>query len=77
MCDQQTFSTALSILTAVITGGYILVYIAIDNRKNRLIDSYNQIMPPFLKSLPAYRRFVTWSKSQLIYSKGKDAYEEK
>lgn len=77
MCDQQTFSTALSILTAVITGGYILVYIAIDNRKNRHIDSYNQIMSPFLKSLSAYCRFVTWSKSQLIYSKGKDAYEEK
>ncbi len=76
MCDHQTFSTALSILTAVITGGFILVYIEIGNRKNRLIDSYNQIMSPFMKRLSAYCRFVTWSKSQLIYSKGEDTYEE-
>lgn len=76
MCDHQTFSTTLSILTAVITGGFILVYIELGNRKNRLIDSYNQIMSPFMKRLSAYCRFVTWSKSQLIYSKGEDTYEE-
>ena len=76
MCDHQTFSTALSILTAVITGGFILVFIELGSRKNRLIDSYYQIMPPFLKRLSAYCRFVTWSKSQLIYSKGEDTYEE-
>ena len=29
-----------------------------------------------MKRLSAYCRFVTWSKSQLIYSKGEDTYEE-
>lgn len=29
-----------------------------------------------MKRLSAYCRFVTWSKSQLIYSKGEETYEE-
>ena len=76
MCNHQTYSTVLTILTAVITGGFILVFIELGNRKNRLNDSYNQIMSPFIKKLSAYFRFISWSKWHLIYSKEQDYYED-
>lgn len=72
----NTVSTVLSILTAVITGGFVLVFVEIGNRKNRLNDTYNQIMSPFMKKFSAYCRFVNWVKNQLIYSKEQNDYEK-
>ena len=72
----NTFSTVLSILTAVITGGFVLVFVEIGNRINRLNDTHNQIMTPFMKKISAYFRFISWSKGHLIYSKGQDDYED-
>lgn len=76
MCELETYSTALSILTAVITGGFIIVYIELGNRKNRLHDSYVQTMTPFYKKISAYFRFLSWSQGQLMYSKEQNAYED-
>ena len=33
----------LTILTSIITGGFVLVFVEIGNRKNRENDSYDQI----------------------------------
>ena len=76
MCDHQTFSTALSILTAIITGGFILVFIELGNRKNREYDSYTQRMEPFINKLSAFFRFICWCKSRVEYQKPIDGYEK-
>lgn len=39
----------ISILSAVITGGFVLIFIEISNRKNRENDSYRQLMSPSIR----------------------------
>ena len=47
---------ALAILTSIITGGYVLVFIEIGNRKNRNSDRHNQIMASFMHKLSSTAR---------------------
>lgn len=67
--DTIIYSTALAILTAIITGGFVLVYIELSNKMMREADSYEQLMRPFMHKLSAYFRFVSWSKSKISISK--------
>lgn len=60
-------SILLSILTSIITGGFILVFVEIGNRKNRENDRYDQIMLPFMHKLSSYFRFLAWSKNRIKY----------
>ena len=64
---STTYNTIVTILSAVITGGFVLVFIEIGNRKNRENDQYRLIMEPFMRKLCAYFRYVNWIKSQIIY----------
>ena len=57
----------VSILTSIITGGFILVFVEIGNRKNRENDRYEQIMRPFMHKLSAYFRFINWCSSRIKY----------
>lgn len=57
----------VSILTSIITGGFILVFVEIGNRKNRENDRYEQIMRPFMHKLSAYFRFINWCSSCIKY----------
>ncbi len=66
---MATESIALSILTSIITGGFVLVLVEIGNRKNRENDRYQLLMYPFMHKLSAYFRFVSWSQSHIIYPK--------
>lgn len=68
----STQSILLSILTSIITGGFIIVFIEIGNRKNREIDRYEQFMMPFMKKLTAYFRFISWYNNSIIYPKDKE-----
>lgn len=53
-------SDVISILSAVITGGFVLIFIEISNRKNRENDRYRQLMSPFIRKLSAYFKYVNW-----------------
>lgn len=64
---MTTESIALSILTSIITGGFVLVLVEIGNRKNRENDRYELLMHPFMHKLSAYFRFISWCKSHIIY----------
>ena len=66
---------ALAILTSIITGGYVLVFIEIGNRKNRNSDRRNQIMTPFMHKLSSFFRFVNWCHVSIIYPKQLDEKE--
>jgi hypothetical protein len=74
--DQTIYNTAVAILTAIVTGGFVLVFVEIGNRKNRENDNYRQLMSPFLKKLSAYFRYVNWMNNRIIYPKDKNANEQ-
>lgn len=50
MSYDLLFSTVVTILSAIITGGVILVFVEIGNRKNREIDSYQYFVEPFCEN---------------------------
>lgn len=64
---MTTESIAITILTSIITGGFVLVLVEIGNRKNRENDRYELLMRPFMHKLSAYFRFISWCKSHIIY----------
>lgn len=66
---DMTYNTIVTILSAVITGGFVLVFIEIGNRKNRENDRYRFVMEPFMRKLCAYFRYVDWVAKRIIYSK--------
>lgn len=72
--DLQTM--LLSILTSIITGGFILVFVEIGNRKNRENDRYDQMMVPFMHKLSSYFRFLNWCSHRIKYPKQMTEYEE-
>lgn len=53
-------SAIISILSAVITGGFVLIFVEISNRKNRENDKYRQLMTPFMRKLSAYFKYINW-----------------
>lgn len=59
----------LAILTSIITGGFVLVFVEIGNRKNRENDRYDQIMMPFMHKLSSYFRYVSWASHSIVYPK--------
>lgn len=67
----------LSILSSIITGGFVLVFVEVGNRKNRENDKYEHIMYPFMHKLSSYFRYISWCQSQIIYSNPPTSYEEK
>lgn len=68
---------ALAILTSIITGGFVLVFVEIGNRKNRENDKHDQIMAPFMHKLSAFFRYISWSSSHIRYPKPLEGYEKK
>lgn len=65
-------SAVLTILSAIITGGFVLIFVEIGNRKNRENDRYEQLIRPFMKKLSSYFRFVNWCETSILYPSLKD-----
>lgn len=64
MTYEILYSTVVAILTAIITGGFILVFVEIGNRKNREMD------PSKLTILATYEQInLTFSKNNPIFAK--------
>lgn len=72
--DVQTM--LLSVLTSIITGGFILVFVEIGNRKNRENDRHDQMMVPFMHKLSSYFRFLNWCSHRIKYPKQMTEYEK-
>lgn len=77
MENISVLDIALTILTSIITGGFILVLIEIGNRKSRENDNYNMIMKPFTHKLTSYFRFINWVKGHVQYPQEKSNVEIK
>jgi len=77
MCYSDVQPIALSILTSIITGGFVLVFVEIGNRKNRENDKHDQIMAPFMHKLSAFFRYISWCSSRIRYPKPLEGYEKK
>ena len=75
MAQMEVQTILLSILTSIITGGFILVFVEIGNRKNRENDRYDQIMRPFMHKLSSYFRFLSWCGSCIKYPKELNGWE--
>jgi hypothetical protein len=69
LTPETIYSTIVTILSAVITGGFVLVFIEVGNRKNRENDRYRLIMEPFMRKLCAYFRYVDWVEKRIVYPK--------
>lgn len=67
MTYSEVQPIALAIMTSIITGGFVLVFVEIGNRKNRENERNDRIMNPFLHKLSAYFRFMGWCEWQIIY----------
>lgn len=65
---------ALAIMTSIITGGFVLVFVEIGNRKNRENDRHDAIMTPFMHKLSAFFRFVNWCR--IVYPRNMDGNEK-
>nr|WP_321376003.1 hypothetical protein [uncultured Bacteroides sp.] len=59
------YQTALAILAAIITGGFVLIYVELSNKKTREMDNYEQLMRLFMHKLSAYLRFVSWCQTKI------------
>ena len=67
---------ALTVLTSIITGGFVLVFVEIGNRKNRENERYERILAPFMHKLSSYFRFMSWCQGAIIYPKPLNENEE-
>lgn len=76
MCQNAVQTVLLSILTSIITGGFIIVFVEIGNRKNRENDKHDQIMMPFMHKLSAVLRFICWCSSRIVYPNEMNANED-
>lgn len=76
MLYPEVQAIALAILTSIITGGFILVFVEIGNRKNRENDRHDQILLPFMHKLSSYLRFMSWCQGAIGYHKPLDEHEE-
>lgn len=74
---MEVSQIVLSILSSIITGGFVLVFVEIGNRKNRENDKYEHIMYPFMHKLSSYFRYISWSQSHVIYSNPPTSNEKK
>lgn len=77
MAYEEILPIALAILTSIITGGFVLVFVEIGNRKNRENDKHDQIMVPFMHKLSSFFRYISWCSSHIRYPKPLEGYEKK
>lgn len=70
-------SAIISILSAVITGGFVLIFVEISNRKNRENDKYRQLMAPFMRKLSAYFKYINWVQLHITNPKPDTDIEKK
>lgn len=70
------YNAIISILSAVITGGFVLIFVEIGNRRNRENDRYRMLMSPFLRKLSAYFKYINWLWPHITHPKDETEAEK-
>lgn len=65
---------AVSILTSLLTGGFILFFIENQNAEKDVVSRFNSIIKPFYNKLTKFLIYVNWSKSIIHYDNPKTGY---
>lgn len=65
---------AVSILTSLLTGGFILFFIENQNAEKDVVSRFNAIMKPFYNKLTNYLKYLKWNNSIIRYDDPKADY---
>lgn len=65
---------AVSILTSLLTGGFLLFFIENQHIEKDVVDRFYSKMKPFYNKLTKYLIYVNWSKGVIQYKNHKTAY---
>lgn len=65
---------AVSILTSLLTGGFLLFFIENQHIENDVVSRFYSLMKPFYKKLTNYLQYVSWSKNIIRYDDRKADY---
>ena len=63
---------AISILSALLTGGFILFFVENQHIERDVIERFRTIMNPYYHKLSAYLKFVYFISCRISYSNPKD-----
>lgn len=67
MEPKELVETVISILTTLITGGFIIVLMDVKNRQSRAFENFRELKSAFSDKLSAYCRFVVWYEPVICY----------
>ena len=67
MEQKALVETVISILTTLITGGFIIVLMDVKNRQSRAFENFRELKSAFSDKLSAYCRFVVWYEPVICY----------
>lgn len=77
-CDamQEQISIIVSILTALLTGGFLMLFIENQHLGAKVTENYHAIMDPFMHRFSGYVRFIDSIKTWYVVNKSadKDSY---
>ena len=76
MTGQNLSNAVITVLSAIITGGFVLIFVEIGNREIRENDKYRQMMAPFMQKLSAYFRYINWM-SLRVFNPNEDSNQDK
>ena len=76
MTDQNLSNAVITVLSAIITRGFVLIFVEIGNRKIRENDKYRQMMAPFMQKLSAYFRYINWISFR-VFNPKEDSNQDK
>lgn len=71
-----TYNTMVTVLSAVITGGFVLILVELSNRRNREDNRHQQKMNTFMLKLSAYFRYLCWINAHIVAPKNKNEEEK-
>jgi hypothetical protein len=65
---------AVSILTSLLTGGFLLFFIENQHIEKDVVSQFYSIMKPFYNKLTNYLKYLSWSKNVIQYDDRKAEY---
>lgn len=73
---QEQISIIVSILTALLTGGFLMLFIENQHLGSKVTENYHAIMNPFMRRFSGYVRFIESIKTWYVVKKtaDKDSY---
>lgn len=69
---QEQISIIVSILTALLTGGFLMLFIENQHLGSKVTENYHAIMDPFMKRFSGYVRFIESIKTWFQVNKDAD-----